>query len=279
MKKILSNYSKYYFIGLCMGIADLIPGVSGGTIAFFFGIYKKFITELSNINLKLITDFKNQIKKIDILFFIFLGAGIVTTILSLSHLFSFLLKEKAFSTWSFFTGLIFAGVIKLSIDYKIWKRDRFIYALLGMILGYLVYAFGLVTLPLETPYFILSGMLGISAMMLPGISGSYILLLLGHYSKVIWSVKALNSEAFSILIPLAMGMVLGVLLFAKVLKNLLYRFEIPMMSLMIGFIWGTSPKILPFHYGEFSYWGIIFFLLGILVIYLQNKYSAQKKSQ
>ena len=86
----------------------------------------------------------------------------------------------------------------------------------------------------------------------------------------------LNSEAFSILIPLAMGMVLGVLLFAKFLKNLLYRFDILMMSLMIGFIWGTSPKILPFHYGEFSYWGIIFFLLGILVIYLQNKYSAQK---
>ncbi|MEO0509758.1 MAG: DUF368 domain-containing protein [Verrucomicrobiota bacterium] len=213
------NYFRVFVIGFCMGVADLIPGVSGGTIAFISGIYDKLINgiksfDLTSLQLALKLDYRKLLQRIPLLFFIPLGLGLVTAILSLSHLLESLFNTHPEKLWSFFFGLILGSIFLLYRETRPWAiRDSLIFALAAIL------TFWLVGLPAtQTPaspiYLFLAGCVAISAMILPGISGSYILVILGKYQQIL---DAVNSRDFISIAYFMAGMVVGVLSLVRLL--------------------------------------------------------------
>ena len=186
-----------YLKGVAMGIADLIPGVSGGTIAFITGIYERLISALKSVDMqavKLLFTFKVKafLKKIDGGFLFTLIAGILTSILLLAKLMKYLLENQPVLLWAFFFGLILSSIYIVLKKIKKWNAIGILMFVLGTVIAYLVTSTKSVHLP-DGPFFVfLSGAIGIIAMILPGISGSYILLILGKYSYVIGLVTTLT---------------------------------------------------------------------------------------
>lgn len=241
-----------YIKGFCMGIADVIPGVSGGTIAFISGIYEDFIFSLSSVNTQTLKLFlqgrwREVVSTTGFKFLVILGLGILSAIFTFSHLMSYLLKTYPIPTWGFFFGLITASIFPLGLP--LWRRERFVYWFIPMFFGALL-AFWLVgVIPVETPkslaFIVLCGSIGIIAMVLPGISGSYILLLLGKYEFITNSVK--NAFAnLDVLASFAFGAMIGIFSFARLLKFLFANYPVLVQSLMTGFLIGSLRKVYPF---------------------------------
>ncbi len=242
-KEILS----FYLIGFVMGAADLVPGVSGGTIAFISGIYQNLVHSIKEISSKgLSLLFKGQFKElyntIPWSFLLPLFAGIFTAIFSLSGLITFTLKNYPVQTWSFFFGLVVASLFIVLPSVKVWN----IKTILGFILGS-IGAFWLVgIIPVETGQnlllFFFSGALAIMAMILPGISGSFILLILGKYNQVL---EAVNDFNLPILVAVSLGCIIGLGLFSRVLDYLFKNYYSLTMSVLSGFLLGSLRKVWP----------------------------------
>lgn len=230
-----------------MGIAELVPGVSGGTIAFVTGIYEEFITSINNVNLttlKVLKEegFKKFWEKLNGNFLLALVIGMMISIFSLSKIIAWLLEEHPIITWSFFFGLVFASVIFVAKSIKRWN----ILAILLFIAG-TASAFYISTLPPSTssgslPFIFLSGAIAICAMVLPGISGSFILVLLGSYKTVL---EAVNEKDFGIIVTFAFGAAFGILSFARVLKWMFTNYKDATLAVLTGFILGSLNKIWP----------------------------------
>ena len=240
-----------YIKGMAMGAADIVPGVSGGTIALIAGIYERLINALSSIgpNLWQIFRQKGGIKgllavwrEVDATFLLFLVLGIATSFATLAGIIKYLLDNEPLFIWSFFFGLVVATVLILLSEIERWNIGRAVLFALGLVFAVVVSSLPLMTATPSLPYLFVAGAIAICAMILPGISGSFILLLLGAYDTVLEAVHTLN---FSIILTVMAGMVTGLLLFTRALKWLLSRYYQATLALLTGFIAGSLVKVWP----------------------------------
>jgi len=230
-----------------MGIAELVPGVSGGTIAFVAGIYEEFITTINNVNLKTLklwrTDgFKSFWIALNGNFLAVLLFGMAISILSFTKLIKWLLENEPISIWAFFCGLVLASVIVVAKSIKKWNLPVVLLLALGAIVAYYITSLPPSANTDSLPFIFLSGAIAICAMVLPGISGSFILVLMGSYKTVI---DAIDEKDFKILITMALGMIFGILSFARVLKWMFDNHKNITLALLTGFILGSLNKIWP----------------------------------
>ncbi len=241
--------------GACMGAADVIPGVSGGTIAFITGIYDQLIGSINSINgtaVKLFFSgkFKEFWKHINGNFLLSLFCGIIISVLSLAGLMQYLLEHHPIQTWAFFFGLIVASSIFILRGIEGWNLKSVLFLILGVILGIVVCTLS----PTQTPdalwFIFLSGALAICAMILPGISGSFILLILGKYKYIMGTITGVTTgtavgEGLVILGVFAVGAVCGILAFSRFLHWLLARYHKQTLLVLAGFIIGSLVKVWP----------------------------------
>ena len=254
MKKI-TDYIMVAVKGACMGAADVIPGVSGGTIAFITGIYDQLISSINSINgtaVKLFFSgkFKEFWKHINGNFLLSLFCGIIISVLSLAGLMQYLLEHHPIQTWAFFFGLIVASSIFILRGIEGWNLKSVIFLILGVILGVVVCTLS----PTQTPdalwFIFLSGATAICAMILPGISGSFILLILGKYKYIMGTITGVTTgtavgEGLVILGVFAVGAVCGILAFSRFLHWLLARYHKQTLLVLAGFIIGSLVKVWP----------------------------------
>lgn len=241
------NYTGLLMKGLAMGATDIIPGVSGGTIAFISGIYEELISSIRSIDLtalKLLFSFKLKEfwKHINGNFLITVATGILIGIFSLSHLIEYLLLYHPENIWSFFFGLIFASAVFIFKNYLKAKWQLILSLILGIVLAYWITSIS----PAETSnaywFIFISGVIAICAMILPGISGSFILLLLGKYQFILNAVNELKIDILAVFI---LGALIGIISFSNLLSWLLKRFHDVTIILLAGFMLGSLNKIWP----------------------------------
>lgn len=246
--------------GACMGAADVIPGVSGGTIAFIMGIYDEFVGSLASINgeaLKLLLKgrFSAFWKHINGSFLLSLVAGIGISVIALAGLMQMLLSDFPIQTWAFFFGLIVASSLFIIRGISGWKLSEGLLLVFGILLGAVICTLS----PTQTPdglwFIFLSGALAICAMILPGISGSFILLILGKYEYVLGAISGLVAGVdpgrnLLILGVFGLGAIIGILAFSRFLHWLLARWQKETMIVLAGFIIGSLVKIWPWSNAE-----------------------------
>ncbi|QIZ76888.1 DUF368 domain-containing protein [Ferrimonas lipolytica] len=233
--------------GVAMGAADVVPGVSGGTIAFISGIYDRLLESIRRINPSLIGRLKQEgvvaaWQHINGTFLLTLLTGIVTSIASLARVISYLLENHPIPVWSFFFGLIVISIVHIGKQVGGAKPANIIAATVGFGFAYLITAANPLALDPTPVNIVLAGMVAICAMILPGISGSFILLLLGLYVPIIGAIKAAE---FSIIAMFLAGAVMGLLTFSHVLSFLLTRFRTVTLSFLCGLMIGTLNKVWP----------------------------------
>ena len=240
-----------YVRGLAMGAADIVPGVSGGTIALIAGIYERLINALSSVGPNLWQVFRREggingliavWRQVDATFLLFLLMGIATSLATLAGIIKHLLDNQPLMIWSFFFGLVIATVFLLLTEIKRWNIGRALLFLLGIASAVIISSLPLMNTTPSLPYLFVAGAIAICAMILPGISGSFILLLMGAYDTVLEAVHTLN---FAIIFTLVAGMATGLLLFTRMLKWLLSRYYQATLALLIGFIAGSLVKVWP----------------------------------
>jgi len=241
------DYLLLFLKGMGIGAADVVPGVSGGTIAFISGIYEELIDTISRINIQTVSIlFKEGIKSfwkaMNGNFLLAILGGVVVSILSLSKLISFLLENEPIATWSFFFGLVLASIPLVAQKVKNWTGSRYFAFAAGAIIAWLITGLPPVTEPGALWYLFISGMIAICAMILPGISGSFILILLGSYFTVL---SALNNRDITVILVFIAGAITGILAFSKFLKFMFSRFHDITVATLSGFLLGSLNKIWP----------------------------------
>ena len=233
--------------GMAMGAADVIPGVSGGTIAFITGIYEELIDSLSNINLKALKTLKNDGLKafwshVNGNFFVALFLGIGISVFSLAKLVTFLLENHPVLLWSFFFGLVLASGLLIMKTIPKWNVANIFAILLGTAIAGFISSIEVTASGGDSWYIILSGAIAICAMILPGISGAFILVLLGSYDIIINGIKDVNITTIGLF---AVGCIVGLLSFSRLLKYLFEHFKSFVLALLSGFLFGSLWKIWP----------------------------------
>ncbi|MBL4561127.1 MAG: DUF368 domain-containing protein [Labilibaculum sp.] len=247
MPRKIKDYLLIALKGIGMGAADVVPGVSGGTIAFITGIYEELINSLKSINgsaAKLLFQFKLKEfwQSINGNFLLTLLFGIFLSFLSLAKLIKYFLAEQPILIWSFFFGLIVASAIVIARKITEWKLRTIIAMIIGVGIAYMV----TVITPAETPtsywFLFLSGALAICAMILPGISGAFILLLLGKYEYILNAVSTFKLDVIAVV---GAGAVVGLLSFSNLLSWLLKKYHNMTIGLLAGFMIGSLNKVWP----------------------------------
>ncbi|ABM00986.1 protein of unknown function DUF368 [Shewanella amazonensis SB2B] len=236
-----------YFKGLAMGAADVVPGVSGGTIAFITGILDKLLDSVRAINPSLIKVIREEGGKaawarINGTFLVCLLGGILTSIFSLAKLISYLLAHHPIPVWSFFFGLILVSVWHMLRQVKGFDAGRIALFILGAVVAWGITVLTPTEIPATYLNVFLGGAIAICAMILPGISGSFILLLLGLYPAVLAAAKGLQLD---VLACFAAGAVCGILSFSHLLSMLLRKFHDATIFFLTGLMLGTLGKIWP----------------------------------
>lgn len=236
--------------GFFMGAANVVPGVSGGTIALLTGIYSRIINAIdalmrvNNWKLLLKGDFRGFWNAVDGRFLLSLGTGVVLSIFTLAKLMEYVLANHPVQTWAFFFGLILASVYYMLRDIKNLRWTDAVQVLAGLVLGLVVCTLTPTKTPDSMWFIFICGAIAICTMILPGISGSFILVVLGKYDYIMRAVSALD---LPILLVFALGCVVGILAFAKFLHWLLARYERSTMLVLIGFVLGSLVKVWPWH--------------------------------
>ncbi|MGB5321572.1 MAG: DUF368 domain-containing protein [Lutimonas sp.] len=230
-----------------MGAADVVPGVSGGTIAFISGIYEELIDSISKVNLNTLKlwkkeGFSSMWKELNGNFLISLVIGIGLSIITLAKLIRHLLETQPILIWSFFFGLVLASIIYVARQITRWNLGAIILLIAGALAAYFITTLTPQTTNASYPYVFFSGALAICAMILPGISGSFILLLLGMYKPVL---DAIHDKNLGLLATLMLGAVVGLLSFSRLLKWLFDHYENLTLAVLTGFIIGSLNKIWP----------------------------------
>ncbi|MBL7472136.1 DUF368 domain-containing protein [Robertkochia sediminum] len=247
MQRSLTDYFIITLKGMAMGAADVVPGVSGGTIAFISGIYEELIDTISRVNLEALQVLRKEglrpaWRHINGNFLLALLTGIAISVLSLARLLKWLLENEPILLWSFFFGLVLASVILVAKQIDRWR----IATIAGFVIGAAT-AWYITTLPPmhdngSIPFLFLAGALAICAMILPGISGAFILVLLGAYETVL---GAINDKDLKTLAIVAVGAVFGLLSFSRLLKYLFQHYKNITLAVLTGFIFGSLNKIWP----------------------------------
>lgn len=241
----LKNFLAIFLRGLFMGTADIMPGVSGGTIALITGIYERLIHSISKINFEFVKpllkgnfqESKTILKKeVDFELFIPLILGIGIAILSMSRLMQFLLTNYITYTYAFFSGLILASAYIVYTEIDGFSVKNFIFGIIGFVFAFIFVGLN----PIQANHSLLiiffSGFVAICAMILPGISGAFVLLLLGQYE---YMINALNKFSINEIITFMAGAAIGILSFSRILDYLLKNHESITMSFLVGLMLGT----------------------------------------
>ncbi len=236
-----------YLKGVSMGCADVIPGVSGGTVAFITGIYEELINSIKSIDLNAFRLlFRFQLiafwKSINGNFLIAVLAGIVTSLLSLSKLMTYLLENHPISIWSFFFGLILVSSPLILRDIIKWNFFTVLSFIFGIAIAYLITVLSPTQTPSNLFFIFFCGALAICAMILPGISGAFILLLIGKYE---YMITALINFNIPVILVFIMGCFLGLLGFSHVLSWILTHYRFPTLAVLAGFMIGSLNKVWP----------------------------------
>lgn len=262
--------------GFFMGAANVVPGVSGGTVALITGIYKEIVESLNSVMERRTWDsllhgrFREFWKCINGTFLLWLAIGVVLSIFSLAKLATYTLEVWPVQTWAFFFGLILASAVLMMKDIKGWRGRDVLFTLLGIALGAVICTLS----PTETSdswwFLFICGAIAVCTMILPGISGSFILLILGKYDFV---MKAVADVDIPVLLVFGIGCVVGILAFSRFLHWLLAKAERETMLVLLGFVVGSLIKVWPWanetakalpdpHYGAAALWCII----GIAIV-------------
>lgn len=304
-RRNLLSYIIISLKGVAMGAADVVPGVSGGTIAFISGIYEELITSINSINFSKFKvlkkeGFKSFWKAINGNFLLALFSGIFISVFSLAKMISWLLVNQPILLWSFFFGLVFASIFFIARVIEKWNLGTISAFVLGAVLAYYI-----TTLPPSEntgslPFLFLSGALAVCAMILPGISGAFILVLLGSYKTIL---DAVHEQELYTVATVAMGAVFGLLSFARLLKWMFENYKNSTLALLTGFILGSLNKIWPWkkvletkifgkkvipvsevNISPFQYEGdnqllyaVLLALLGFCVIFILEKLATKSK--
>ena len=283
----LKDYIMVGVKGACMGAADVIPGVSGGTIAFIMGIYDEFVGSIARIDSQAVHfllkgRFKEFWKHINGSFLLSLVAGIGISVIALAGLMQMLLSDFPIQTWAFFFGLIVASSLFIIRGISGWKLRDGLLLILGVALGAAICTLS----PTQTPdglwFIFLSGALAICAMILPGISGSFILLILGKYQFIMGCISDLVAGVdfgrnLLILGVFMVGAVVGILGFSKFLHWLLARWHRTTLIVLAGFIIGSLVKVWPWSNleameqvsrcgGYLWGWALLFAVIGFSLV-------------
>lgn len=247
-QKGIFRYLVVFLKGMAMGAADVVPGVSGGTIAFIAGIYEELIDSINAFNFTLIKIFKERglkgvWQRINGNFLTALFLGIALSVISLAKSIAWLLEHKPVLLWSFFFGLVLASIWFVGRQIQNWNYKTLIALIAGAVIAYFITRLEPGTgASVSAYYLVLSGALAICAMILPGISGSFILVLLGVYGLVL---NAVHQRNLYIIALVGIGAVVGLLSFAKLLKYIFARYRNLTLAVLTGFIVGALPKIWP----------------------------------
>ncbi|EKO3564619.1 DUF368 domain-containing protein [Vibrio metschnikovii] len=241
------NYLSTFLKGIAMGAADVVPGVSGGTIAFITGIYDTLLESIRRINPHLIQHWQQHgliatFRYINGGFLLVLFSGIFTSILTLAKFISWLLINQPIPTWSFFFGLIMVSVWHMLQQVEKRQASRFLAFIVGGVFAYTITMINPIQLDVTPVNIVLAGSIAICAMILPGISGSFILLLLGMYTPILNAVKTLQIDMLSLFM---FGCILGITSFSHLLSWLLKRYRDVTLTFLTGLMMGTLPKIWP----------------------------------
>ena len=277
------GHLRVFFCGILMGIADAIPGISGGTIALLLGIYEELIGSISNFNIDLFKNLKNKgIKycwnKINGNFLLSLISGVLLSLVSFVKIFSILIEKYPLFIWSFFLGLILATLFVINRNIKKWDIANFILIF--------IFAFLTILLSIINPsiseninlfYVLICGIIASSAMILPGISGSLILVILGVYTLII---NALNNLEYNIILVFLIGCLIGIINFSKIIKWLFHNYRDYTFSIMLGLVIGSIYTVWPWKKSfiddvpnEYIFLSIIITIIGFAVIYSLGKIS------
>lgn len=232
--------------GMAMGAADVVPGVSGGTIAFITGIYEQLLDALANMPQAALLLLKGRVKQAWALahvnFLLILFAGILTSIVSLARLITWLLEHHGIAVWSFFFGLVLVSCYFVGREIKRWNWARYVFFAFGTIAAWYITVASPINWGHDPLSIFLAGAIAICAMILPGISGSFLLLLMGLYTYILNAVKNFD---LSVMLVFALGCAFGLLAFAKVLKAALQHYRDVTLALLTGFMLGSLNKIWP----------------------------------
>ena len=234
--------------GMGMGVADVVPGVSGGTIAFISGIYEELLTSISNVNFGLLKTLKKEgfkvaWKQLNGAFLASLFLGIFISIVSLAKTIKYLLENEPILLWSFFFGLVVASIIFIGKQVENWNYKFLFLAMFGVAFGYIITIASSTTLTeINYLFLVFAGAIASCAMILPGISGSYILLLMGVYPVV---MTAITHRDFTIISAIGIGVILGLLLFSRLLKWLFKKYKNQMLVVLTGLMLGSLNKVWP----------------------------------
>ena len=265
-KRTLLGYGGVYLRGLAMGAADVVPGVSGGTIAFITGIYEELLNTIKGVNLGTLKSLKQDgivatWRKINGAFILSLFAGIFTSIITLASAISGILEQEGqtgekIALWSFFFGLIIASIIYIAKQVKKWSVKDITGLVVGTAVAYYITVVGVSEDSSGLIFLFFAGTIAISAMILPGISGSFILVLLGAYQPIMGGLKntisALKVGDYGLMIAeglpiavVAIGCLVGLLTFSRVLSWLFKSHENLTLATLTGFMVGSLNKIWP----------------------------------
>lgn len=299
-KRNIKDYSSLVLKGIGMGAADVVPGVSGGTIAFIVGIYEELIDSIKSIsikNLKLFFTFRwlEFWKQINGNFLLAVVGGILISIFSLARLITWLLIHQPVLVWAFFFGLIVASTWFVSKRISKWNLLKILSFIIGAAVAFYVTVATPAHTPDSLPYIFMSGAIAICAMILPGISGSFILVLLGKYFYVMEAVKTLD---LPVIITFAAGAVIGLVLFSHLLSYLLRKHHDITVALLAGFMLGSLNKVWPWKTiteyqtadglitteqnawpDEMIWQGFALMIVGFAIVYILEKVSSRKEKK
>lgn len=237
--------------GLVMGVADAVPGVSGGTMALITGIYERLVSALAHLHPRLLLllwqgRWAEFWVRIDGAFLLSLGLGILVSLFSVLNLVHWMLEGAPQLLWSFFLGLIVASLFTLGIRHR-WCRLDILLCGIGTVIAVGLSLLTEMAMTVNAWTLILGGAIAISAMLLPGISGSFILLLMGLYPAVVAAVHQRDLVTIGLV---ALGCIIGLLVFSRFLNALLQRWHDRVLAFMLGFILGATVKVWPWQYQQ-----------------------------
>lgn len=280
----LVDYITLFFKGIFMGIADAIPGVSGGTIALLLGIYEELISTISGLNINLLIDlkqngFKSFWKKLNGNFLVTLIVGIGISLIFFIKISSKLLNDYPMFIWSFFLGLIIATVYVIFKLIKTWDYINIISAFATIILSSILSSISVNSSDeISLLYILVCGIIASSAMILPGISGSLILVIMGVYKVLIDSV---NNLEISIIFTFIIGAITGLISFSKILSWLFNNYKNLTYSIMLGLVIGSIGKVWPWKQNEMvqlanldMIFSVILVIIGFFMIFIIEKLNS-----
>jgi putative membrane protein len=244
------NYLVLVLKGIAMGAANVIPGVSGGTIALITGVFERLINAIKSFNLHAIKlllkgKVKDFINYTDLYFLLAIFAGIVIAIVTLARLFDFLFTHYPVYIWSYFFGLVLASVYFVGKTVDKWSVSAIATFVVGAAIAVVISVLNPAAENRSFIYLMICGVAAICSMILPGLSGSFILFIMGNYKLV--AIDAINDRDTDILVPVLLGAVAGLIAFSHFLSWVLKRFRDQTISLLTGFILGSVAILWPWQ--------------------------------